>query len=120
MSVGVKTIIYPVKDLALSKHLFAELLGVEPETDQPYYVGFRVADLDIGLDPNGHRQGLTGPVLYWAVGDIRAKLERLIAAGAECLQDVRDVGWGRLTASVRDPASNVIGLLQNSTAGQTP
>ena len=43
MTSGLKTIVYPVKDLAAAKSLFAELLGVEPYVDQPYYVGFSAA-----------------------------------------------------------------------------
>ena len=34
--------------------------------DQPYYVGYNVAGQDIGLDPNGHRQGMTGPYVLLA------------------------------------------------------
>jgi len=30
--------------------------------DAPYYVGFQVGDQQLGLDPHGHDQGLTGPV----------------------------------------------------------
>ena len=83
MTEGVKTIIYPVKDLAGAKTLFGALLGVEPVMDQPYYVGYRIADQDIGLDPNGARQGMTGPVAYWNVDDIRTTLKALLDAGAE-------------------------------------
>ena len=67
MTAGLKTIIYPVKDLALAKPLFAALLGVEPYADESYYVGFRDAGQDVGLDPNGHARGMTGPVPYWHV-----------------------------------------------------
>ena len=59
MNQGARTIIYPVKDIARAKELFHSLLGVEPYADQPYYVGFRVGDQEIGLDPNGHRWGMT-------------------------------------------------------------
>ena len=41
MSEGMKTIIYPVKDLARAKTLYSKLLGVEPEYDHTYYVGFK-------------------------------------------------------------------------------
>ena len=51
MNLGVRTIIYPVKDLAQAKMRFRTLLGVEPYADQPYYVGFRVGDQEFGLDP---------------------------------------------------------------------
>jgi len=71
MTAGLQTIIYPVKDIDRAKSLFAALLGVEPYADEPYYVGFKAAGQDVGLDPNGHAKGMTGPVPYWHVPDIR-------------------------------------------------
>jgi predicted enzyme related to lactoylglutathione lyase len=109
---GVKTIIYPVEDLARAKALFRELLGVEPYMDEAYYVGFNVAGQDIGLDPHGHGKGMTGPVGYWHVDDIRRSVQALLDAGAEAQQEVRDVGGGKLIASVKDADGNVIGLIQ--------
>src|SRR4051795_1358028 len=102
MTAGLKTIIYPVKDLAAAKALFSALLGVEPYADEPYYVGFKAAGQDVGLDPNGHAKGMTGPVPYWHVPDLRERLAVLLEAGADLLQDVQDVGGGRLIASVKD------------------
>jgi predicted enzyme related to lactoylglutathione lyase len=112
MTEGVKAIIHPVKDLAKAKTLYSTLLGVEPLMDQPYYVGFNIGGLDFGLDPNGHSQGMTGPVSYWQVDDIAATLKALLDAGAEAVQDVKDVGGGKLVASVKDADGNMIGLLQ--------
>jgi predicted enzyme related to lactoylglutathione lyase len=116
MTAGVKTIIYPVKDLAQTKALFSTLLGVEPYADEPYYVGFKDAGQDVGLDPNGHAKGMTGPVPYWHVSAIKNTLSALLDAGAELLQDVQDVGGGRLIASVKDADGNLIGLLQDPSA----
>ncbi|MFF8864072.1 VOC family protein [Streptomyces sp. NPDC015139] len=116
MTAGVQTIIYPVKDLERAKPLFAALLGVEPYVDEPYYVGFKAAGQDVGLDPNGHAKGMTGPVPYWHVTDLRGRLAALLAAGAELLQDAQDVGGGRLVASVKDPDGNLVGLLQDPAA----
>ncbi|MGW7258820.1 VOC family protein [Streptomyces sp. NPDC054834] len=116
MSAGLQTIIYPVKDLEKAKSLFTALLGVEPYADAPYYVGFKAAGQDVGLDPNGHAQGMTGPVPFWHVTDLRGRLAALLEAGAELLQDVRDVGNGRLIASVKDPDGNLVGLLQDPAA----
>ena len=110
MTQGLKTIIYPVKDIARAKTLFSKLLGVEPYVNEPYYVGFRVGDQEVGLDPNGHKEGMTG---YWHVDDIRKSLQLLLDAGAETLQEVKDVGGGRLIASVTDGDGNIIGLLQS-------
>ncbi|HEU0115619.1 MAG TPA: VOC family protein [Thermomicrobiales bacterium] len=114
MNHGVKTLVFPVSDLAQAKALYSTLLGMEPAFDTPYYVGFRVDGQDIGLDPNGHRNGMTGPTAYLQVDDIQATLRSLLDAGAQQGNEVRDVGGGRLIATVKDADGNVIGLLQDS------
>ncbi|OZM77029.1 VOC family protein [Pseudonocardia sp. MH-G8] len=111
MTSGMTTIIYPVTDLAKAKAVYRELLGVQPTMDEVYYVGFSVAGQDIGLDPHGHR---SGPVSYWQVEDIRAGVTALVEAGAVAHQDVKDVGGGKLTAAVKDPDGNIIGLIQSA------
>jgi predicted enzyme related to lactoylglutathione lyase len=112
MTEGVKTIIYPVRDLARARDLYGKLLDSEPYMDEPYYVGFEVGGQDIGLDPRGHSQGMTGPVNYWHVVDIHESLQKLLDAGAETQQAVRDLGGGKLIATVKDADGNAIGLLQ--------
>jgi predicted enzyme related to lactoylglutathione lyase len=114
MAAGIQTIIFPVKDLANAKALYTKLLGTEPYADAPYYVGYKVAGQDIGLDPNGHAKGLTGPVAYLHVDDIKAGLQTALEAGAQTVEDVRDVGNGRLIATVKDADGNVFGLLQDA------
>jgi predicted enzyme related to lactoylglutathione lyase len=110
MNQGLSVIVYPVTDLARAKALYSELLGGEPYADTPYYVGFRVGNLEVGLDPNGHRGA--GPVGYAITDDIKTHLQSLLDAGAQVNRDVTDVGGGRLTASVTDADGNVIGLTQ--------
>jgi predicted enzyme related to lactoylglutathione lyase len=109
---GIKTVIYPVKDLAQAKALYGTILGVGPDLDEAYYVGFSVGGQHIGLDPNGHKNGMTGPVGYWHVDSIHQSIKALLAAGALEHQAIQDVGGGRLVASVIDPDGNVIGLIQ--------
>lgn len=111
MNQGLNTIVYPVNDIAKAKAVFTALLGKEPYVDQPYYVGYKLGKQDIGLDPNGHRHGATP---YYDVDDIRTTLGALLAAGAQTIEDVKDVGGGKLVASVRDADGNIIGLSQNS------
>ncbi len=111
MNEGVKTIVYPVKDIARAKSLFRDLLGVEPYADAPYYVGFKVGNQDIGLDPNGHKEGMT---VYYHVDDIQKSLQGLVQTGAQVQQEVKDVGGGRLIAVVKDADGNLIGLLQDT------
>jgi len=109
MKQGIQTVIYPVQDLAKAKALFGSLLGVEPYADQPYYVGFRVNGQEIGLDPKGHKHGMT---VYYQVEDIQKSLQALLDAGAQVQQEVTDVGGGKLTAVVKDADGNIIGLIQ--------
>ena len=112
MNQGIRTVIYPVKNIAQAKTLYSQLLGIEPYMDEAYYVGFKVGDQDIGLDPNGHNQGMTGPVGYYHVNDIKTSLELLLSAGALAQQEVKHVGGGKLIATVKDADNNIIGLIQ--------
>src|SRR5437879_3707460 len=108
MNQGIRLFIYPVKDIARAKTLYSKLLGV----DGAYYVGFKVGDQEIGLDPNGHNKEMTGPVGYWQVNDIKKSLQSLLDTGAQMQQEVKDVGEGKLTASVKDTDGNITGLIQ--------
>ena len=110
---GIKTVLHPVSDLEAAKAVYTALLGVEPQHDAPYYVGFEAAGQHIGLVPGGAQQGMASPVAYWHVPDIEAKLAEVTAAGATVKDPVRDVGGGRLVATVTDPDGNVLGLLQD-------
>ena len=110
---GAKTLLHPVSDLQKSKAVYTALLGIEPQTDGEYYVGYEAEGQHIGLVPNGGPQGMTTPVAYWHVADIEAKLAEVTAAGATLKDPARDVGGGRLVATVTDPDGNVLGLLQD-------
>jgi len=110
---GIKTVLHPVSDLAKAKEVYTALLGVQPTADAAYYVGYDAEGQHIGLVPSGGPQGMTSPVAYWHVPDIEAKLAEVTAAGATVKDPVRDVGGGRLVATVTDPDGNVLGLLQD-------
>lgn len=64
--------------------------------------------------PTGHAKGMSGPVGYWHVDDIHATVAALVDAGAEPVQDVTDVGGGKLIATVNDADDNVVGVLQHA------
>jgi predicted enzyme related to lactoylglutathione lyase len=107
----VNLIIYPASDVPKATKFFATLLGGEPYADSPYYVGFKTGDMEVGLVPKA-AHGSTGAIAFVTVSDIDAALETLIAAGAEKVQDPRDVANGLLVASVKDLDGTVIGLRQ--------
>ena len=110
MAQSIKVVVYPVNDIGKAKTFFGKFLGVEPYADSPYYVGYRVGDLEIGLDSNSE----VGPIAYTDVEDITASLKEMTDAGAEIVQDVKDVANGLLVAQVKDTNGNVVGLRQQS------
>ncbi len=110
---GIKIVLHPVSDLAKAKAVYAALLGVQPQADAPYYVGFEAAGQHIGLVPGGGPQAMTSPVAFWDVPDIEAKLAEVTAAGATVREAPHDVGGGRLVATFTDPDGNVLGLVQD-------
>lgn len=105
----VSLVVYHAKELASTKKIFSKFLGVEPYVDVPYYVGYKVGDMEIGLDPNAQN---AEPVTYIDVADIKSSLQEMISLGATLQQDVKDVGRGLLVASVRDKDGNILGFRQ--------
>src|SRR5256885_16099430 len=109
----IKPVLHPVSALPTARAVSAPLLGVPPQTDGSYYVGFEAEGQHIGLVPGGGPQGMTSPVAYWHVPDIEAKLAEVTAAGATVKEPAHDVGGGRLVATGTDPHGNVLALLQD-------
>jgi predicted enzyme related to lactoylglutathione lyase len=112
-TMGIKTMLHPVSDLEKAKPVYTALLGVAPQSDAPYYVGYETAGQQIGLVPRRGPTAATSPVAYWHVADIEAKLAEVTAAGATLKQAPNDVGGGRLVATFTDPDGNVLGLIQD-------
>jgi predicted enzyme related to lactoylglutathione lyase len=111
MTDGVKTVLYPAKDLDAAKAVFAALLGA-PIADAPYYVGWHVAGQDIGLVPTAEET-----IAYFGVPDIAAAIKTLTDAGATIAEDAKAVGGGRQVATVTAPGGIVIGLVHDAAAG---
>ena len=110
---GIKIVLHPVTDLEKAKAVYTALLGLAPQADSAYYVGYDVAGQQIGLVPGGGPQGMTSPVAFWQVPDIEAKLAEVTAAGATLKESAHDVGGGRLVATFADPDGNVLGVFQD-------
>lgn len=109
---GIKTVLHPVSDLGKATELYAVLLGIRPQVESPYYVGFETGGQQIGLVPKGP-QSPEGPLAHWHVDDIEAKLAEVTAAGGTVKDSPRDVGGGRLVGSFTDQDGNVLGLIQD-------
>ncbi|BCY10450.1 VOC family protein [Actinoplanes sp. L3-i22] len=112
MTQGIKTVLHSVSDLDAAKAFYTVLLGIAPQTDTSYYVGFDTGGQHIGLLPA--KGDVAAPVVYWAVPDIAAKVAEVTAAGGVAREQPHDVGGGRQVATVTDPDGTVLGLLQDS------
>jgi len=108
MANNIPLIVYPVKDLEKAKKFYDAYLGTEPYVDGDYYVGYKVGDQEVGLDPNS----AVGPIAYTDVEDIKQSLQLMTEAGVEITQDVKDVGGGLLIAQIKDADGNVVGFRQ--------
>ena len=107
----VSLIVYPAADVAKAKQFFRELIGADPYVDSPQYTGFKSGDMEIGIIPNRDQRQPAG-IAYWTVPDIKASVKALVDAGGTVAQDVTDVGYGLLVASVTEPSGNIVGLRQ--------
>ena len=113
MSKGMTALVFPTSDPEKAKELFTRVFGA-PVFDEPFYIGWQVGGLNVGLDPNGKDRGMTGATPVFEVDDIRRTVDDLVAGGATLVEDVQPVGGGNLIAMLSDPDGNMIGL------GQTP
>ena len=110
MFLGLRTVVYPVRDLGAAKAWYSATLGLEPYFDQPFYVGYNVGGYELGLLPDATE---VGPVTYWGVADAEAAQQRLLALGATLSSPVHDVGDEIRLGTVRDPDGNLIGVIKN-------
>ena len=57
---GLRTAKYVAPDLAAAKRWYAEVLGIQPYYDKPYYVGFSVGGFELGIVPDSSAGPATG------------------------------------------------------------
>lgn len=108
---GLRTVIYPAPDLDGAKRWWAELLGVEPYFDQPFYVGFNVGGYELALLPDANPAN--GALVYWGVPDVPQAVASAISSGSIEHTPVADVGEGIVTATVTTPFGSILGFIFN-------
>ncbi|HVM06897.1 MAG TPA: hypothetical protein VM345_00410 [Acidimicrobiales bacterium] len=112
---NVENIVYTVTDIATAKAIHIALLGVEPHTDQPYYVGFNVAGFEIGLTPQRPHSSV-GAVAHIHVPDLRAALTEVRRAGATLASEPTQVAPGTKVATVTTPDDITLGLIEHTSS----
>ena len=112
---GLRTAIYKVGDIQTAKAWYIKAFGVQPYFDEPYYVGFNIGGFELGLQPEAtptiHKP--ESVVTYWGVEQIHDTYDRLIQLGATEHEKPYNVGGELMTATVKDPYGNLIGLIYN-------
>jgi extradiol dioxygenase family protein len=109
---GLRTIIYPTKDIVQDKIWWEDVLGKQPYFDTEYYVGFDVGGYELGIDSNAELAD--GPVTYFGVENVELAIEHFLALDCELYQDMREVGQGILVAVVQKLYDDqLIGLIYN-------
>lgn len=104
-----QTVLLPTNDLAASREFYIKLLGVQPNADSDYYVGFDVDGQQIGLVPGSTT---VQPNLH--VDDMESSLELVTAAGGAIVDEPREVGGGRRVAVIRDASGAQFGLIHDA------
>jgi predicted enzyme related to lactoylglutathione lyase len=112
---GLRTTIYKVRDIQKATEWYAFVFQTQPYFNEPFYVGFNIAGYELGLQPaeQGETDKNAGVITYWGVEDIHVAYDDFINAGAAENEKPYNVGSEIVTATVKDPWGNVIGLIYN-------
>jgi len=111
---GLRTCGYKVPDLEKAKEWYANILGIEPYFDEPFYVGFNVGGYELGLMPVEDDVTHGDSVMtYWGVENIDEKYNELLEAGATEFEKPTNVGGELVVAAVKDPWGNLFGIIYN-------
>lgn len=112
---GLRTTIYNVGDIKEATEWYSKAFGANPYFNEPYYVGFNIGGYELGLRPEGQltTNKVASVVAYWGVENIQEVYERLINLGATENEKPYNVGGEIMTATVKDPFGNLLGLIFN-------
>ncbi|MDR7050078.1 putative enzyme related to lactoylglutathione lyase [Duganella sp. 3397] len=111
---GLRTVVYPVDDLAAARDWYARAFETAPYFDEPFYVGFAIGGFELGMIPaDKFKAAKAGSMVYWGVDDIEAETDRLVGLGATVHGAIEDVGEGIQTVELADPFGNLLCLILN-------
>jgi predicted enzyme related to lactoylglutathione lyase len=112
---GLRTTIYKVTDVAAATKWYTNAFKTEPYFNESFYVGFNIAGYELGLQPDDTPAATKteNVATYWGVENIDDWYNHLINQGATAFEAPENVGGDMMTATVKDPWGNVIGLIYN-------
>jgi len=112
---GLRTTIYKVNDIGKARDWYEKAFETKAYFDEPYYVGFNIGGYELGLQPEEGTKGekMESVVSYWGVENIQEVYDRFILLGATENEKPYNPGGEMMTATLKDPFGNVIGLIYN-------
>jgi len=112
---GLRTTIYKVGDIEKAKDWYSIVFGTAPYFDEPFYIGFNIGGYELGLQPeeNPTLDKAESVVAYWGVEEIDHAFNFFISSGAVEHEKPFNVGGEIVTATVKDPWGNILGLIYN-------
>lgn len=112
---GLRTTIYKVNDIKKATEWYSLAFETAPYFNEPFYVGFNIGGYELGLQPeeNANSNKAVSVVSYWGVENIEDSYDRLIKLGASENEKPFHVGGDIITATVKDPFGNVLGIIYN-------
>lgn len=111
---GLRTAIYSANDMDAARGWYTRMLGYGPYFDEPFYTGFDVGGHELGIQPaDDARLSPEGVTVHWGVGEIEGAYRALLSIGATENEPPSGIGGGVKVATVLDPFSNVLGIIEN-------
>ena len=112
---GLRTTIYKVNDIQKARDWYAKAFETKAYFDEPYYVGFNIGGYELGLQPEEglKAEKIESVISYWGVEKIQEVYDRLISLGATENEKPYNTGGEMMTATLKDPFGNVIGIIYN-------
>jgi len=109
---GLRSIIYPTRDLVQDKVWWEDVLHKEPYYDSEFYVGFNVGGYELGIDPSADLEA--GPITYFGVDNVDNAMNHFLQHDCEIHTEPKEVGDGIAMAVVRKLYDDqLIGLIYN-------
>jgi predicted enzyme related to lactoylglutathione lyase len=113
---------FSVDDIANAKRFYGETLGVRVSEENGLLTLHLAGDRDTLIYPKEHHEPATFTILNFPVDDIEVAVEELKARGVEferyegIEQDENGIfrGGGPVIAWFKDPAGNILSILQQS------
>ena len=127
MAVTVSSMFIPVHDADEALAFYRDALGLEVRLDvgagdlRWVTVGAPGQDVNVVLfPPHGGRSEQEGDLMLqgslqaaiFKADDLDAMFQRLLASGAEVLQEPADQPWGARDCAFRDPSGNLVRIAQ--------